>query len=66
MSHAGCHLVDLKGTDGIYWYGGHILFGKVWSSLVRFQMEEEEEEDEKEEEEEGEDEEEDGGRKKNI
>ena len=40
MSHAGCHSIDLKGTDGKYWYGGFILFGKVWSSLVKFYMEE--------------------------
>ena len=59
MRHTGCHLIDLKGTDGKYWYGGFDLFGKVWSSLVRVHMEEgEKEEEDKEEVEEEEDKEE--------
>ena len=58
MSHAGCHSIDLKGTDGKYWYGGFILFGNVWSSLVTFHMEEEEEREKEEEEREEEEEEE--------
>lgn len=57
MSHTGCHLIDLKGRGEKCWYGGFILFGKVWSSLVRSHMEEEEE-NEKEEKKKGEDEEE--------